>query len=168
MASPRLLTSRAIGGCSLRQPTTFSPRSSVERSTTRHQQSAGRTELHQRFARTTTRERDPSSGRVRPGSRHPITESGYQDRVGHGFNWWHHPGTVEAPRQLLPSPGKTTSPTTRRQLWSIGAYSTPQGHSMAPLTSRSPTSTNMNLSRTQEAGWPSTPPPPEPLGQPRM
>jgi hypothetical protein len=44
-------------------------------------------------------------------------------------------------------------------MWSIGAYSTPQGHSMPP-TSRSPTSTNMSLSRTREACWLSTPPPP--------
>jgi hypothetical protein len=29
-----------------------------------------------------------------------------------------------------------------------------------PLTSKSPTSTNTSLSRIQEAGWPSTPPPP--------
>jgi hypothetical protein len=37
-----------------------------------------------------------------------------------------------------------------------------------PLTSKSPTSTSMSLSRIREAGWPSTPPPPEPLGQPKM
>jgi hypothetical protein len=37
-----------------------------------------------------------------------------------------------------------------------------------PLTSRSPTSTNVNLSRIREAGWPYTPPLPEPQGQPRM
>jgi hypothetical protein len=36
-----------------------------------------------------------------------------------------------------------------------------------PLTSRYPTSTNMNLSRIREAGWSSTPPLPELLGQPR-
>jgi hypothetical protein len=36
-----------------------------------------------------------------------------------------------------------------------------------PLTSRYPTSTNMNLSRIREAGWPSTPPLLELLGQPR-
>jgi hypothetical protein len=36
-----------------------------------------------------------------------------------------------------------------------------------PLTSRYPTSTNMNLSRIREAGWPSTPPLPELLGRPR-
>jgi hypothetical protein len=37
-----------------------------------------------------------------------------------------------------------------------------------PLTSKSPTSTSTSLSRIREAGWPSTPPPPEPLGQPKM
>jgi hypothetical protein len=36
-----------------------------------------------------------------------------------------------------------------------------------PLTSRYPTSTNMNLSRIREAGYPSTPPLPELLGQPK-
>jgi hypothetical protein len=36
-----------------------------------------------------------------------------------------------------------------------------------PLTSRYPTSKNMNLSRIREAGWPSTPPLPDLLEQPR-
>jgi hypothetical protein len=36
-----------------------------------------------------------------------------------------------------------------------------------PLTSRYPMSTNMNLSRIQEAGWPSTPPLPELPGRPK-
>jgi hypothetical protein len=36
-----------------------------------------------------------------------------------------------------------------------------------PLTSRYPMSTNMNLSRIQEAGWPSTPPLLELPGRPR-
>jgi hypothetical protein len=36
-----------------------------------------------------------------------------------------------------------------------------------PLISRYPTLTNMSLSRIREAGWPSTLPLPEPLGQPR-
>jgi hypothetical protein len=34
-----------------------------------------------------------------------------------------------------------------------------------PQTSRSPTSTSMSLSKTQEVGWPSIRPPPGPLGQ---
>jgi hypothetical protein len=37
-----------------------------------------------------------------------------------------------------------------------------------PLTSRYPTLTNMNLRRIREAGWSSTPPLPELLGQLRM
>jgi hypothetical protein len=37
-----------------------------------------------------------------------------------------------------------------------------------PLTSKSPMSTSTSLSRTREAGWLSTPPPPEPLGQLKM
>jgi hypothetical protein len=37
-----------------------------------------------------------------------------------------------------------------------------------PLTSRSPTLTNMSPSRIREAGWPSKPPPPEPMGRPKM
>jgi hypothetical protein len=37
-----------------------------------------------------------------------------------------------------------------------------------PLTSKSPTSTSTSLRRIREAGWPSTPPPLEPLGQPKM
>jgi hypothetical protein len=40
--------------------------------------------------------------------------------------------------------------------------------SNGPLTSRYPTSTNMNLSNIWEAGWPSTPSLPELQGQPRM
>jgi hypothetical protein len=36
------------------------------------------------------------------------------------------------------------------------------------LTSRSPTSTSTSLSRTREAGWPSIPPLPGPLGQLKM
>jgi hypothetical protein len=37
-----------------------------------------------------------------------------------------------------------------------------------PLTSKSPMSTSTSLSRIREAGWPSIPLPPEPLGQPKM
>jgi hypothetical protein len=37
-----------------------------------------------------------------------------------------------------------------------------------PLTSKSPTSISTSLSRIREAGWLSTPPPPEPLGQLKM
>jgi hypothetical protein len=49
----------------------------------------------------------------------------------------------------------------RRSLHASGSFN-------GPLTSKSPTSTSTSLSRIREAGWPSTPPPPEPLGQPKM
>jgi hypothetical protein len=46
----------------------------------------------------------------------------------------------------------------RRSLHVLGPFS-------GPLTSKSPTSTSTSLSWTWEAGWPSIPPLPEPLGQ---
>jgi hypothetical protein len=46
----------------------------------------------------------------------------------------------------------------RRSLHVSGPFS-------GPLTSKSPASTSTSLSRTWEAGWPSIPPLPEPLGQ---
>jgi hypothetical protein len=49
----------------------------------------------------------------------------------------------------------------RRSLHVLGPFS-------GPLTSKSPTSTSTSLSRTREAGWPSIPPLPEPLGQLKM
>jgi hypothetical protein len=49
----------------------------------------------------------------------------------------------------------------RRSLHASGPFN-------GPLTSKSPTLTSTSLSRIQEAGWPSTPPSPEPLGQPKI
>jgi hypothetical protein len=49
----------------------------------------------------------------------------------------------------------------RRSLHASGPFN-------GPLTLKSPTSTSTSLSRIQEAGWLSTPPPPELLGQPKM
>jgi hypothetical protein len=49
----------------------------------------------------------------------------------------------------------------RRSLRISGPFS-------GPLTSRSPTSTSMSLSRTREASWPSIPPLPGPLEQLKM
>jgi hypothetical protein len=49
----------------------------------------------------------------------------------------------------------------RRSLHASGPFN-------APLTSKSPTSTSMSLSRIQEAGWPFTTPPPELMGRPKM
>jgi hypothetical protein len=78
------------------------------------------------------------------------------------------PGDGRGTMTTIPLPGKDiitddkkTTVEYRRLLHASGPFN-------GPLTSRSPTSTNMNLSRIREAGWPSTPPPPKPLGQPRM
>jgi hypothetical protein len=49
----------------------------------------------------------------------------------------------------------------RRSLHVLGPFND-------PLTSKSPTSTSTSLSRIWEAGWPSTPPPPELLEQLKM
>jgi hypothetical protein len=49
----------------------------------------------------------------------------------------------------------------RRSLHASGPFN-------GPLTSKYPTLTSTSLSRIQEAGWPSTPPPPELVGQPKM
>jgi hypothetical protein len=54
--------------------------------------------------------------------------------------------------------GRRTRVGYRRSLHVLGPFN-------GPLTSRSPTSTSMSPSRTQEASWPSTPPLPGPLGQ---
>jgi hypothetical protein len=72
------------------------------------------------------------------------------------------PGDGRGTTTTTPLPGTDIIPDDRRThaeyphlLRALGLFSGPQ-------TSRYPTSTSMNLSRIQEAGWPSTPPPLEP------
>jgi hypothetical protein len=74
------------------------------------------------------------------------------------------PGDGRGTMTTIPLPGKDiitddkkTTVEYRRLLHASGPFN-------GPLTSRSPTSTNMNLSRIREAGWPSTPPLPEHAG----
>jgi hypothetical protein len=69
--------------------------------------------------------------------------------------------TTPLPRTDIIIDDKRTRMEYRRLLHASGPFS-------GLLTSRSPTLTNMNPSRIREAGWPSTPLPPEPLGQPKM
>jgi hypothetical protein len=64
---------------------------------------------------------------------------------------------------LLPRTGTTT--VDRRTHVGYMRLLRVSGPSSGPQTSRSPTSTNMCLSRTQEVGWPSIQPPLGPLGQ---
>ena len=68
--------------------------------------------------------------------------------------------TTPLPRTDIIIDDRRTRVEYRRSLHASGPFN-------GPLTSKSPTSTSTSLSRIREAGWPSTPPPPEPLGQPR-
>jgi hypothetical protein len=168
MASPGLPTSRAIDDCSLKQPTTFYP-SLIRRTICDTPSTVGG--MHR--APSTLRANDDTRTRsVAGNSTTGITTSQHGVRP---------PGPSRPRLQLVAPPGDgrgtmTTTPLPgkdiitddkkiaveyRRLLHASGPFN-------GPLTSRSPTSTNMNLSRIREAGWPSTPPPPEPLGQPRM
>ena len=68
--------------------------------------------------------------------------------------------TTPLPRKDIITDDKKTVVEYRRLLHASGPFN-------GPLTSRSPTLTNMNLSKIREAGWPSIPLLPELLGQPR-
>jgi hypothetical protein len=168
MASPGLKTPRAIDGCSLEQPTTFY-HSLIRRAIYDTPSIVGGT----RGAPSTLRANDDMRTRsVAEKSMTGITTS------RHGVR----PPGLSRQRLRLVAPlgdGRGTTTTTplpgtdiiiddkrtcveyRRLLHASGPFS-------APLTSRSPTLTNMNPSRIREAGWPSTPLPPEPLGQLKM
>jgi hypothetical protein len=168
MASPGLPTPRAIGGYSLKQPTTFYP-SLIRRTIYDTPSTIGRTH----GAPSTLRANDDTRTRSVAGkSTTGITASRHGGRP---------PGPSRPRLRLVapPTDGRGTTTTTplpgkdiitndkktaveyRRLLHASGPFN-------GPLTSRFPTSTNMNLSRIREAGWPSTPPLPELLGQPRM
>jgi hypothetical protein len=69
--------------------------------------------------------------------------------------------TTPLPRTDIIIIDKRTHVGYRRSLHVSGPFN-------GPLTSKSPTSTSTSLSRTREAGWLSTPPLPEPLGQLKM
>jgi hypothetical protein len=77
------------------------------------------------------------------------------------------PGDGRGTTTITPLPGTDNIIDDRRthvEYWHLLRASGPFN---GPLTSRYPTSTNMNQSRIREAGWPSTPPLPELLGKPR-
>ena len=167
MASPGLWTPRAIGGCSLGRPTTFYL-SLIHRATYDTPSIVGETH----GAPSTPHASDDMRTRSVAGkSTTGITTSQHGVRL---------PGPSRPRLQLVAPPGdgrgtttttplpgtdnviddRTTHVEYRHLLRASGPFN-------APLTSRYPTSTNMNLSRIREAGWPSTPPLPELLGRPR-
>jgi hypothetical protein len=168
MASPGLQTPRAIGGCSLGRPTTFC-HSLIHRAIYDTPSTVG----GMRGAPSTLRANDDTRTRsVAEKSITGITTS------RHGVR----PLGLSRLRLRLVAPPEdgrgtmTTTPLpgtdiiiddkrTRVEYQHLLHASEPFS---GPLTSRSPTLTNMNPSRIQEAGWSSTPLPPEPLGQPKM
>jgi hypothetical protein len=165
---PGLLTPRAIGGCSLKQLTTFYPlliRQTIydTPSTVGGTHGAPSTLCANDDTRTISVTGKSTTG---------ITTSQHGVRL---------PGPSRQRLQLVAPPGDgrgttTTTPLpgkdiiaddkkTAVEYWRLLHASGPFN---GPLTSRSPTSTNMKLSRVREAGWLSTPSLPEPQGQPRM
>jgi hypothetical protein len=165
---PRLPMPRAIGGCSLKQPTTFypslilrtiydtpsivggmhgAPSTLCANDDTRTRSVAGKSTTEITASRHGVRPPGPSRPRLRlvapPGDGRGTTT------------------TTPLPEKDIITDNKKIVVEYRRLLHASGPFS-------GPLTSRSPTSINMNLSRIRKAGWPSTPPPPEPLGRPRM
>jgi hypothetical protein len=74
------------------------------------------------------------------------------------------PGDGRDSTSATPLPGTGTTIIDRRTRVEYPHLLHVLGPSSGPQTSRSPTSINISLSRTQEAGWLSIPPPPGPLG----
>jgi hypothetical protein len=77
------------------------------------------------------------------------------------------PGDGRGTTTTTPLPGTDIIPDDKKARVECPPLLHALGPFNGPLTSRYPMSTNMNLSRIQEAGWPSTPPLLELPGRPR-
>jgi hypothetical protein len=167
MGSLGLPTPRAIDDCSLKQPTIFYL--SLTRRTTYDTPS---TVAGTRGAPSMPRVNDDmrtrsAAGRSTTGTTasqlgvRPPELSRRQPRLAEP------PGDGRGATTTTPLPKTDIIPDNRKTrveclhlLHALGSFN-------GPLTSRYPMSTNMNLSRIQEAGWPSTPPLLELLGRSR-
>jgi hypothetical protein len=168
MASPGLRTPRAIGGCSLGQQIIFYL-SLILRV------------IYDTPSTVSGTHGAPSMLRANDDTR---TRSGAEKNMIGTTTSLHGVKPPELSRQRLrlaaqPGDGRGITTTTplpgidiiiddrrthveyRRSIHASGPFN-------GPLNSKSPTSISTSLSRIREAGWPSTPPPPEPLGQPKM
>jgi hypothetical protein len=168
MASLRLLTPRAIGSYSLKQPITFYP-------------SLTRRTIYDTPSTVTRTHGAPSMLRVNDDTRTRCVAGKSTTGTMASQHGVRLPGPSRPRLQLVAPPGDGRGATTTTPLPGadniINVWRTyveyrhllrASGPFNGPLTSRYPTSTNMNLSRIWEAGWPSTPPLPELLGQPKM
>jgi hypothetical protein len=168
MASPGLRTLRAIGDCSLGQLITFYL-SLIHQVICDTPSTVG--EMHR--APSTPRTNDDT--RTRSGAEKNMTGitaslCGVRP-LGPSGQWLRlvaRPGDGLDTTTTTPLPGtdiiiddRRTRVEYRHSLHASGPFN-------GPLTSKSPTLTSTSLSRIREAGWPSTPPPLELLGQPKM
>jgi hypothetical protein len=167
MASLGLPTPRAIGSCSLGQPITFC-HSPIHRTT--YDTPSTVDETHR--APSTLRASDDMRTRSVAGrsmtkitaSRHGVRPPGpSRSRL----RLEAPPGSGRGTTTTTPLPGKDTITDDKKTFMEYQRLLHALGPFYGPLTSKSPTSTNMNLRRIREAGWSSIPLPPEPLGQPR-
>jgi hypothetical protein len=168
MASPGLQTPRAIGGCSLGQliifylslihlviydtPSTVSETHRAPSTLHANDDMRTRSGVEKNMIGTTVslrgvRPPELSQQRLRPAAQ---------------------PGDGRGTTTTTPLPGTDIIITDRRTHVEYRRSLHVSGPFNAPLTSKSPTSTSTSLSRIREAGWPSTPPPPEPLGRLKM
>jgi hypothetical protein len=168
MASPGLRTPKAISGCSLEQLIIFYL-SLIRRVIYNTPSTVGGT----RGAPSTLHANDDM--RTRSGAEKNMigtTTSLHGVRPPELSRQWlrlvAQPGDGRGTTTTTPLPGidiiiddRRTCVEYRRSLHALGPFN-------GPLTSKSPTLTSTSLSRIREAGWLSTPPRPEPLGQPKM
>jgi hypothetical protein len=167
MASLELPTPRAIGGCSLSQPTTF-------------YLSLTRRTIYDTPSTIAGTRKAPSMVRVNDDTRAKSVDGKSTTGTMASQHGVRLPGPSQPRLQLKAPPGDDRGTTTITPLLGtdniIDARRTHVEYLhllhasepfIGPLTSRYPMSTNMNLSRIQEAGWPSTPPLLELLGRPR-
>jgi hypothetical protein len=168
MASPRLQTPRAIGGCSLGQLTIFCL-SLILRVTCDTPSIVDRTH----GAPIMLRANDDM--RTRFGAEKSmigITASLREVRPP-GLSWQQlqlaaQPGDGRGSTLTIPLPGTDTTTVDRKTRVEYRRLLHVSGPFSGPLTSRSPTSTSTSLSRTREAAWSSIPLLPGSLGQLKM
>jgi hypothetical protein len=167
MASLGLPTPRAIGGCSLKQPITFYL--SLTRRTIYDTPStvAGTREAPSMLRVNDDTRTKSVAGKSTTGtmaSQHGVRLPGLSRTR---LQLEAPPGDGRGTTTITPLPGTDNTVDDRRTHVEYRRLLRASGPFNGPLTSRYPTSTNMNLSRIQEVSWPSTPPLPGLLGQPR-